>query len=232
MIDALEAIKQHALECYPRESCGLVVVVKGREQYVPCKNIATANNEFMIDPADYAAAEDRGAIIKIVHSHPDASPHPSEADNVGCEKSGLTWLIISVPTMQTHEFKPSGYQPPLLGRVFHHGVQDCYTFIRDYYKQILNVGIPDFDRADNWWQAGDDLYLQGFPKAGFTEVNEIQQHDVLLMQIASPVPNHAAIYVGDGKIQHHQTGRLSSCDVYGGWYRKITTHILRHQCIQ
>lgn len=229
----IEDIKKHALACYPRECCGVVVLVKGRERYVPCENIAASGADFMISPADYAAAEDMGVITKIVHSHPDKSCMPTEGDRVECEKWGLPWLILGMPSMQLFEFKPNGYQAELLGRTFHHGIQDCYTFIRDYYYRILHIEIPDFDRPDNWWQAGSNLYLDGYEQAGFERVQEIQPHDVLLMQVASPVPNHGAVYVGDNKIQHHQTNRLSSCDVYGGWYRKITTHILRHhQCKQ
>jgi hypothetical protein len=52
------------------------------------------------------------------------------------------------------------------------------------------------------------------------------------MQVASPVPNHAAIYLDDGPILHHLQGRLSSRDVYGGYWQKITTHTLRHQLLQ
>ena len=226
----IKAIEDHALACYPQESCGLIVVVKGKERYIPCRNIASGSN-FAIHPEDYAAAEDVGAIIKIVHSHPNASPKPSQADIASCEKTGLPWLIISVPTMQVHEFKPTGYVTPLMGREFVHGVLDCYSFIRDYYQQILNIEIPDFDRSDNWWQAGDNLYLDGYQSAGFRRVDDLQPHDVILMTVASKVPNHGAIYVGDNIIEHHQVSRLSSRDVYGGWYRKITSHYLRHEAL-
>lgn len=226
-----DAVK-HAQEAFPRESCGLVVVRKGREKYVPCRNVANNKHSFVIDPEDYANAEDMGAVIKVVHSHPKSAPKPSESDLIGCEKSGLPWIIVNPQNCEHYEFEPTGYELPLMGRKFQHGVIDCYTFIRDYYKQVLNIDIPDFDRADNWWQGGENLYLDGFESAGFVEVDkdDIQEHDVLLMQVISPVPNHGAIYVGNGKIQHHQVDRLSSEDVYGGWYRKIHTMTLRHQC--
>jgi cell wall-associated NlpC family hydrolase len=48
------------------------------------------------------------------------------------------------------------------------------------------------------------------------------------MQVASPVPNHASVYLGDGLILHHLQGRLSSRDVYGGYWQKVSTHALRH----
>ena len=220
-------ILEHAKECYPSESCGLIVIVKGRKRYKPCRNIATGL-QFAIHPEDYADAEDSGVIDTVVHSHPNLSPSPSPADLIGCEQSGLKWLIISYPSGNIHEFKPTGYVLPLFGRSFQHGSIDCYTFIRDYYKQELNIELPDYQRKDEWWLC-ENLYLDNFKAAGFRVVDELQEHDGILMRVGSPVPNHGAIYLGDNKIGHHQTGRLSSKDIYGDWYAKITTHILRHK---
>lgn len=36
----LNAIHAHALADYPREACGLVIVSKGKEHYIPCQNRA------------------------------------------------------------------------------------------------------------------------------------------------------------------------------------------------
>ena len=220
-------ILEHAKECYPRECCGLIVIVKGRRRYKPCRNIATGL-QFAIHPEDYADAEDAGVIDTVVHSHPNLSPLPSPADLVGCEQSGLKWLIISYPTGNIHEFKPSGYIMPLYGRTFQHGVVDCYSFIRDYYKQELNIEIPDYDRQDNWWLNSENLYLDNFVDAGFYIVSDLQPGDVIMMQVGSKVPNHGAVYLGNNRIGHHQTNRLSSIDIYGGAYMKSTTHIVRY----
>lgn len=223
-----EKIKAHAQREMPRESCGLIVVVKGRRRYIECTNIAPLG-DFAIDPVDYARCEDLGTIVTVVHSHVNQSPTPSQADLIGCEKSGLEWLIVCANNGDMYRFKPSGFTLALVGREFNHGTTDCYSLIRDYYKQKLDIELPDYDRADNWWLGGDDLYMKNIDDAGFYLVNEMQEHDMIYMRVASPVPNHGAIYIGDGKIMHHQHGRLSSIDMYGGWYQKITTHILRHK---
>ena len=230
----LADVQAHAAECAPRECCGLAVVVKGRLRYWPCRNTA-GEAEFCIAPEDYAAAEDAGEIVGVCHSHVFAQPRPSDADRVMCERTAVPWLIVSHPTGAHHVIEPTGYRLPLVGRQFSHGVVDCYTLIRDYYDQTLGVVLPDFERPDKWWLAGADLYRQGFAAAGFEHMGDasapMRLHDVLLMQVGSPVPNHGAVLAGDGVILQHCHGRLSSRDVYGGYWRKVTTHVLRHRSL-
>lgn len=229
--DILVEIRAHAARDYPRESCGLVIVRKGRQRYMPCRNVADKNEHFVMHAEDQAAAEDEGAIAMVVHSHPNTPAIPSHADLVGCERSGVPWLIVNWPTGAVFQFEPTGYVAPLIGRQFNHGVLDCYTLIRDYYERELGIILPDGDRPDEWWLKGMNIYLDGFESANFERVDKPQAHDVLLMRVASPVPNHAAVYLGDGRIMHHQMGRLSSKDIYGGWYEKVTTHVLRHRSL-
>ena len=226
----LGQIRAHAAEEAPKECCGLVVIRNGKLQYLKCRNIAQdPAKDFTLSPEDYASAEDQGEIVRIVHSHVYKAPLPSEADLVACELSGIPWLIVNWPVGTIHEFEPSGYKAPLIGRQFHHGSLDCYGLIRDYYREVLNIELLDFVRQDDWWTKGENLYLEGFPKAGFIEVDSIEPHDVLLMQIASPVINHAAIYVGENQIIQHCFGRLSSRDVWGGAWQRATRKIVRHK---
>lgn len=227
-----QKILAHANAEYPRECCGLLVNREGREYYHPCKNIAQGTDHFAISPEDYANAEDIGEVIAVIHSHPNASPQPSQADKVSCEASGLPWHIVSIPNEQWASFQPTGYKAPLIGREFYHGVLDCYALIRDWYSEEKGIALPDFFRTDDWWNKGQNLYLENFEKAGFFRVDEDPRPgDVLLMQILAPVPNHGAVYLGDDLILQHLHGRLSGREIWGGYYKKHTTHILRHkQC--
>lgn len=226
-------ILNHSLENPERECCGVVIVKNGLYRYVPCRNEAGHNNHFIINGEDYANAEDQGEISHIVHSHPYARPDPSETDLVSIEKTGLPWIIVS-PQLRTHTITyPSGFKMPLIGREFHHGVVDCYTLVRDYYKEVLNIELSDYHRDDQWWELGQDLYNENYDREGFFVVpdNTIQVHDVFLMRIASKKENHAAIYIGNNKILHHPMNRLSTEDIYGGWWQKITSRTFRHKSL-
>ncbi|WJF92008.1 C40 family peptidase [Paraburkholderia bonniea] len=236
----LDAIRDHAIRVYPRECCGLVVIVLGRERYIECRNTASGTDSFILPADEYAAAEESGAITAIVHSHPDASGEPSEADRVACEASGLPWHIAEVRCNDSGErvvtrmtmIEPSGYAAPLVGRSFAHGVLDCYTLVRDWYRIERGVTLPNFQRTGNWWNAGEDLYVENYARAGFRalrEGEEIAPGDVILMQVRAPVVNHAAVYLGDGLMLHHLYGRLSSRDVYGGYWLEHTRVVLRFE---
>jgi len=236
-------IHAHALGEYPRECCGLIVIVKGRERYVPCRNIATAPSEhFVLDPQDYALAADAGEITAIVHSHPDVPARPSEADLVQCEASELPWVIVSVmpgdtgpAVTEARVIEPHGYTAPYVNRTWAHGLLDCWGLCRDWYAREWGVDLPDPVRHDAWWNDGvSALYNDdALGDANFVpvSVSEIAPGDLILMQIRSKnrVPNHAAIYLGDGLMLHHLHGRLSSRDNYGGYYAEMTRSIWRHR---
>lgn len=220
----------HAQEAFPRESCGLLVIRKGREVYWACRNIGVGTDQFVLHPEDYAHADEQGQIVAVVHSHPGLPCTPSQADRVACEASGLPWYIVSIPSGEWTSLEPTGYVAPLVGREWSHGVLDCYALVRDWFRAERGIDLPNFTRFDDWWKRGENLYLDNFAQVGFAvvEPDELQTGDCLLMQVASPVPNHAAVYLGDGLILHHLQGRLSSRDVYGGYWQKVTTHTLRY----
>ena len=117
----------------------------------------------------------------------------------------------------------------LVGREFCYGVLDCYTLIQDYYARACGITLPDFEHQAHFWETGVPIYDDNFAKAGFSVVSEPQQHDVVLMMVASQVANHGAIFLGNGQILHHLMHRLSTNDVYGGYFHKVTVKFLRHK---
>jgi cell wall-associated NlpC family hydrolase len=240
-----EAIRAHASEEQtaataqrrrPEEVCGFVIR-RGRKQAVMrCRNSARHPDlGFVADPGE---AEDAGDVLLCYHSHPYLSPEPSPADKTTAEKHGVPMLILSWPVEAWALYAPCGWRAELLGRPFVHGVLDCYTLVRDYYAEKLNIALPDFTREDEWWYKGGNLYLDNFDEAGFVRVHdELQPHDVLLIIQGHPpplVPNHAAVYLGDGMIMHHVQERLSCVQPYThnyGYYAKMTYARIRHRSL-
>jgi proteasome lid subunit RPN8/RPN11 len=235
MIEA--AALEHARKECPRESCGLVVVQNGQTVYWPCRNIAENSKaeHFHIHPVDYSAAEDAGSIVAIVHSHPDTPPIPSQADLVGCEESGLPWIIVNPRTGKHTRTEQTGFKAPLVGREFRWGLMDCFSLIRDYYLQELGIVIPNYHRDPNFWRKGQDLYLAHCEEGGFRRITpndgwtNLKKHDVIVMCIGGRIPNHGAVYLGDQTILHHCQGHLSSRDTWGGYWKHQAAYLMRHE---
>lgn len=220
---------------YPKEMCG-VIVFDEQLQFIPINNLADKygvdeRDAFVMCPRTYSSIDEHNNIVAIVHSHPDSNTAPSEHDKIRCNQGEIPWVIISYPDKDINIIHPTDEKQPLLGRTFIHGVQDCWSLVRDYYKEVFNIHLNDYERQDEWWMKGEDLYLDNLESEGFIEISEkdMQVGDVLFMQIESPTTNHAAVLCEDGMIIHHLYGKPSYKGIYGGYWRERTTRILRHK---
>jgi proteasome lid subunit RPN8/RPN11 len=230
----IEASK-HADECLPKESCGLLAIIKGKETYWPCKNIAESSFEyFIIDPDDWAECEDTGEIIGIVHSHPYGSPQPSDNDKASCEYLGLPWFIYSPSLKQWHSFEPNGWKTPsLIGRSFIWGVHDCWSIIHDYYKEVKNINLKAWDRPKRIKDfLLNPLFEKGLPITGFKKQpthDDIKVDDVLLFQTTTGNLDHVAVYIGDNMILNHNIKRLSCREPFDLGYQKALRGVYRYE---
>jgi proteasome lid subunit RPN8/RPN11 len=241
---ALAAMRRHALEAYPDESCGFVLACGS---YRPVANRHPEPTlAFRIDPADYLAAPNARA---VVHSHAVADafdhlvhhagmfPHcPSLADMTGQLAAELPWGVVVTDGQAAAEpffWGAFVLERPLLGRPFRHGVEDCYTAIRKWYWQERRVCLPDYPRSPDWWYGEADMYLglyaqTGFRRLGADEVPGLG--DIGLARVGDrrvKTLNHGFVHLGDGTIYHHLPGRLSRREAAGGRLRQVT-HWLRH----
>lgn len=232
--DTRKAAFEHAQAEFPREACGLVVVVKGKERFWPCRNISDyGGDQFVMSPEDYAAAEIAGEITGIFHSHINLPADPSDADRASCEATGVPWYILGLPSMGWAEFEPCGFEAPLVGRVHVWGAMDCWSIVRDWYSRERGIELINLPRAPNFWQRGENILGDNYRRAGFVQISEdddLEVGDIIMMQTGdSDFPNHVALYIGDDQILHHAEHRLSSRDVYGGWYKKHTVKVVRYE---
>ena len=222
----------HAKDQDPKESCGLLLNIRGKERYYPCRNLSMTNHQcFIIDPEDYVRADNTGEITAIIHSHPTTPPTPSQADLVGCENSNLPWHIVNPKTEQWGYCEPNGYKAPLLGREWVWGVTDCWSLVRDWYKEEKQIELKDYQRSMTPEEfLKNPLFEEYATQTGFRELepNEtLQEGDVLLMSILHPTLNHVAIFLGD-MVLHHLADRLSCREPYSPWLLKCTGKRFRY----
>jgi proteasome lid subunit RPN8/RPN11 len=227
-------ILKHANRQQPRECCGLLAVYNGKQRYYPCNNLATNTNTFVMDVLDFAAVEDEASVLAIVHSHTVGDCQPSMADLQSCERSRLPWIIVNPNTEQFYQFEPSGYVAPIVGRPYIYTVFDCYTLIRDWYKQNFNIELQIEYTAPSLetWSSNPifDLKLPQLIANHFYEVSltDVQRGDLLLFCCTSQSTDHLGIYLGEQRFVHHSINRLSSVDLYGGYWLKQTNKVMRY----
>ena len=99
----------HAVKCYPEESCGIVAIRNGEEIFWKCKNIAEdfKINSFVIDPDDWVCCEDTvDEIVGIVHNHPDGVFEFSEADKLSCKELDLIFYLVEPSSDRIIKLEP------------------------------------------------------------------------------------------------------------------------------
>lgn len=232
----------HAIREYPRECCGVIV----DKVYLPCVNIAADDAQFEINPVDLVSASEQGEIRAYVHSHPDGSCEPSIPDRIQMGLHGLPWVITNGIDTVSHE--PKKFTAPLLGREYYHGLQDCYSLVKDYYERELDIILGDYERTDAWWESADSkpLYLDNFKKEGFIEVGNIKKHDLILCRLGRTEHiNHALVFVDDGVLKseqtdrvvgnglvlHHPYNRQSVRELYGEQWQRRAAVVIRHKSL-
>ncbi|EMK1731245.1 C40 family peptidase [Salmonella enterica] len=225
-----QAVFDHVQAAYPNEACGLICRRGRWTRYFPCTNLSgSPQDNFALCPQDYARAEDWGDVVAVVHSHPDATSLPSDADRATCNEQGVPWLIVSWPEGDVHELLP--VDPPLIGRPFVLGVYDCWGLIMSYYRQEYGITLTDYRVDYPWWESGlENRYVDNQPASGFVPFDgDPRPGDIVLMQISAPVVNHAGVLLDGGVMLHHLYGHQSGRTPYGGFWRDRTWKILRHK---
>ena len=221
-----EAALAHAKDQDPDESCGLLLNIRGKERYHPCRNLSAQSDEyFILDPEDYIKGSNLGTITAIIHSHPDTPPVASQADKMSCEQSKLPWYIVNPKTETWGYYEPCGYKAPLLGRPWVWAVTDCWSLIVDWYKEERGIELLDYERPTKIEEFTDDPVFERYlPSRGFRLLKPdepLMNGDVLAMSILGKGLNHVGIFI-DGDVLHHSADRLSCREPYNPWLLKCT----------
>ena len=203
-----QRIQEIALERYPEEC--VIVITKDKGLYELNNISKDPENSFSISRKDTEKVFDE-VLLAVIHSHPDAEPVPSSADMTYQRQCNIPFGIVATDGSRVSEVVYFGDQVEydLEKRPFIHSVCDCYSLIRDFYKEKLNINLPEFERDWEWWNSGEDMYLDNLKSTGFYQVDEPQYGDMVIACVRSKVPNHAGVYVDNEMIFHHISGGLA-----------------------
>lgn len=241
--EVIDQFKAHAITAFPDEACGLIVGESAVNCiFVACRNVAEKSVEdFKISGEDYLEAAQQGEVLAVMHTHVNSKDYPSGLDMENQMKTGVPWGIAVVSVDEASGKEPRCSEPfffgdqvpvaDLIGRPFRHGVWDCYSLVRDYFRVEKGIVFPDKPRDYEWWLHGHNLYLDYFKDTGFVMIDpeDAVPGDCVLMRIhPSPVPCHGGVYLEDGLFLHHLEGRLSRREPIHPWARKVS-HWLRYE---
>jgi proteasome lid subunit RPN8/RPN11 len=227
-------IKNHSLKDNPKESCGFIVQDNEIFKCIPCENIAKDPIEnFKISSRDYLNIKNKyNKIFYIYHSHTNNNENLSEEDISCSENISLPIIMYNLNADLFKVYEPININKNYIGRYFEIGKYDCYTLIKDFLKNELNIDISailnykDFTQAQNIFN--ENLSLNFFENKGFNFIKDkesLEKNDILILQNNSG--KHFALYLGNNKILHQPMLSFSKIENYCNFYKRQTEFIYR-----
>ena len=225
-------IKDHAKECGPLECCGLILSsAEGSLEVYRCKNNQTKKGRFSINPKDYLKASEQGDIVAAYHSHLEGLSF-SEFDMYNSNIHNIKYILFSMKENSFVTYDPNSELNEYVGREFEIGATDCFTLLKDFYKNELNISIRNYFRDEDWKKNLPDLFDKYFEKENFKEVKNLKKHDTLLFKTSKDdFSSHCAVYLGNQLMLHQPRNMISRIDEYDERYKRITNKIIRHKSL-
>ncbi len=223
-------IRDYARNNIGAEICGLIILSNNEYKVFKCRNISYYHEDSsIISPIDFVKAERQGKIVAQFHSQ--ENENTSITDNLTAFNHNLYSIIYSWKVDQFYIILPElkGY----LFKDFNIGINDCFTLVRDYYKEELDILIENYSRNENWYIENPTYIYDCFKKNGqFIEINknDIRKNDIILFGKDGNI-GHLAIYQGKNLILHHPRNSKSVIeDMNHLWENKIRL-IIRHKSL-
>jgi proteasome lid subunit RPN8/RPN11 len=222
------AMRTYAERAYPKETCGFILL---DGSVVECENTSNEPDTFAIsaqNTADYL--DDAKACW---HSHAKYSGF-SPADIKACKALNLPYAVWNCSGSEAFWLDPS-QDAGLLERPWNYGVYDCYSAVRDWYKQQMGVEMGDYPRRyeGEWSKPGFVFFEQNFAAEGFVKLPagvDLVRGDVILFRIRNQTAcNHVAVVEDPAanKLYQHLVGRLSGTTSYSGYFRENSYMVVR-----
>jgi proteasome lid subunit RPN8/RPN11 len=230
-----ESIKQHSLEMFPEECCGLLTYDNKIGISVhPCKNVADdKRNNFVISPSDYLRTAKTGNILSFYHSHtlPDHSEDFTNLDKMNSVSHKLPIILYNCPNDQFKIFNSDRIDCEYVGFKFKYNEHDCYSLVEMFYSKELKIQLPKTDRDINTMENNPYFMAENIENYGFKEVEDKKniQYGDIIMSNSLKGPTHLMIYIDNNQILHHRYNQYSTIEQYNNLYKSNTFKIIRHK---
>lgn len=220
-------IKEHDNKFPNEEVCGLILLVNNEFEVFPCKNVSFSRKDHCIlDVLDYIKAERTGEIVGMYHSQENDAP--SLIDNLTSDNFNIFSIIYCWKLEKFYVIKPQLIN--YLYKDFEIGKYDCFSLVKNYYYQQLNINLNDYERKEDWYVLKPKLILDGFKKEGFITVEDKKIHDILLFGKDLDNLYHMGIYLKNNTFVHHPRNSKSVIEDLGHWDSKLILTI-RHKSL-
>ena len=116
----------------------------------------------------------------------------------------------------------------LIGRQWEYGKFDCFTLIRDWFG-LQGIELPDFERPDDL-QNCESIFLKQALAIGFEQVGYSKRRpgDVLIMNLGTATPMHAAVLLPNERILHQRQDSLSAVEPLRRYYVSSVAAVFRY----
>lgn len=222
-----QELKEYSISGKPEEVCGLFLKNVNNISFYKCKNISYHKKEHCIlNPLDYVKASKLGKII--AHFHSQDEKFPSLLDSINAFNHNIYSIIYSwkYDVFSILEPKLKEY----LGLEYSSGENDCYSLVRNYFKNELNIELKDYNRKGKWWEYDPTMILDNFSEEGGIPISygDIKKNDVIVFNLDGVVC-HFAIYLGGDFVLHHPYNDISVISELTENYKKRIAMVIRHK---
>ena len=237
--------KKHAIQNVNEECCGLVLQKDDILYYLGAKNVAAnKKSNFAVDPHAYLHASRSGKIIACFHSHIKNNSF-SWIDINNSFKVNLPYYLYNIKKDNISCFSPVEYEQykKYLYFKFNYGKNDCFSLIRNFYKNELDIEMSDpaQDRATKYmppencliwhrqeykeWANQNDLV-----DMDVNGISQLKKHDILVFDgFNKGEPSHGMIYIGNELVLHHPFNDISKIESIRKAHFKFLKFIIRHK---
>jgi len=227
--EEIQALCQHNAD---QEICGLVYwdgkkvkITPGAEDPNTPGHVSTRSEEFLQIWRNHK-------ILCVFRGLPRAVAAIPAADQAFSEESAIPSLIYDIGKKKFSYYEPKTFVPqPLLGRPYIRGYWDCYTAVRDWYRehgvQLRYYFPPEDDAYFNF-----DLIEKNYANEGFYEIplNKAQPGDCYCFgTLKGTVIVHCAVYIGDNTVFQHARNKPSELYVLNDRVLRCLKKVLRQR---